>query len=137
MAEIPGQLVYRVSEGNSPIAGAMIMVTFGVVAKNPYVFVGGPSGRDGLVVVTKDEVGARADQDLEMAMMDYVPLQGGFSGEIKAQPMDSDAIQRALDAYGNFRKYCKYPKGYEENLRNALTVVNTYRTSTIVVSRVE
>ena len=121
MKAIPERLICQATLEGKPVAGVLIHAGFGVEEKNPYGFIFGPTNHDGCVIITREEVLKRADAELAMAMMDFVPLKGGFTGTITLKVLDKDGIGRAIQAYQSFHKFTYYPSGYLSGLESAVS----------------
>ena len=89
MKEIPKRLICQATRDGIPIPDVMVRIGFGVLRKNAYAFIFGPTNHDGCVVITREEVLRRADEELNMAIMDFDPLPGAFSGDISLK-VDND-----------------------------------------------
>jgi hypothetical protein len=91
-----------------------------MLRKNPYddlVFL----GPDGLADISGEELLQDFYQEWELAMMDFIDPLTGFTGRVTAKVLSTEDLERTVKAYEMFRKCCKYPEGYEKNLRAALT----------------
>ena len=98
----------------------MLVGILGVERKNAYSIVFGPTNNFGVAEITKDCILSDANKQLEFAMMDYEPLEGCFTGEIRVSCMNADEIKTALESYSRFYKYYSYPVNYEINLKLSL-----------------
>lgn len=96
------------------------MATFEVVRKNSYSFLFGPTGADGTASLDESTIMAEAEAQLGMAVMDYSPLVGAFSGKIAVKVMSQPDIRKAIDAFNLFQKHIDYPHGYRNMLESAL-----------------
>ena len=63
---------------------------------------------------------AEAESQLSMAIMDYAPIVGAFSGKIVVKVMSQPEICKAIDAFNLFQKHIAYPHGYRNMLESAL-----------------
>jgi len=133
MNEIPERLICQATLNGKPVVGVMIHAGFGVIAKNAYHFIIGPTNHDGCVVITKDEVLKYADEQSKFGLMDYVNLRGGFSGEISLKVVNPAELVAALAAYDTFRMYAWYKPRYKENLEAALQKPETQSASEIKI----
>jgi hypothetical protein len=93
MNEIPERMICQATQNGKPISGIMIQIGIGVVAKNSYRFSFGPTNHDGCTIITRDEILKRSAEQLNLAMMDYSPLPGAFSGDIMLRVKDNDQIK--------------------------------------------
>jgi hypothetical protein len=134
MNEIPDRLICQATLDGCSVAGVMIRAGFGVVAKNAYAFIFGPTNHDGCVVITRDEVIKRADEELNGAIMDYVPLKGGFSGDISLRAIGPEEIQQALKGYKIYHAFSWFPSRYKKELEAALARPESKRASDIKVT---
>lgn len=67
-------------------------------SKNQYLLLFGPSGDDGMIHVSGEELTRRAQAEQAMFPMDYVSFPAQWSGGIGAEVLTLDGIQRLRDA---------------------------------------
>jgi len=65
----------------------------------------------------------QASQELELAIMDFSPIEVAFSGHIEVSIMGISDIDNALRAYEMFKKGTFFPVDYSANLVNAKQVL--------------
>jgi hypothetical protein len=87
-------------------------------AKNHYLFLFGPSGQDGVLVIPVNEIIAEANRQLDMAIMDYCPIEESCTGAIAARIADSALLKQAINAMSTFGEE-SYPAEYRTGLEEA------------------
>lgn len=120
MTQIPDYITCQASLDGQPAEGILISARFGVTHKNAYFFLLGPTSNEGIAVLSKDEIIKKAKKELELAIMDYVPLESAFNGDITLKPMSREDIEKAIDAYNIYKEYAACTKGYRQSLQQAL-----------------
>ena len=118
--KLPDKIQCQVTVYNKPKEGILLKATFGVISKNSYSFIFGPTDKHGLASLHKSTVVHEAGKQLELAFMDYHPIESAFSGEISVHPMSEDDIKRALEGAKIFRDVFPFKEGYELMLQTAL-----------------
>jgi hypothetical protein len=135
MIPIPCKVQFVASHMGQPIQGVLLLAAFGVRARNTYRVVIGPTDENGVATVTRDEICHEAKALMQMAMMDYEPLEQTFSGQIGIEVMCRDHIERALEAFSIYKTHCQFPIGYEGKLLNALRHSSISKAQYIRVAR--
>ena len=120
MAQIPDRIICQAQVEGKPVEGVLVIARFGVVHKNPYSIVFGPTDQEGIAVITKPEILKQAQEELKIALMDFTPLEGAFNGTITLKMMSKEDIENAIKAYNIYKGFSKFPIGYEHLLKNAL-----------------
>lgn len=114
----PGTVLVH-AEGPSP-EGLAVDLTFGMTRKNNYHYTAFlDSG--GNAVVTRQELLAHFYEELSLAIMDFVDPVAGFAGTVTARVKSISELSSAIKAFEEFKRYVKYPDGYEKGLRSALS----------------
>jgi len=124
--KIPARIKIAITAGERHVQGMFVMLTFAMARKNPFNLLFVPSDRGGGIEVTRDQILEEAHKSMDLFLMDYADIESYWTGKIKVTPMNREAVERALSAYRLFRK-CKYPPGYEENLRTAHAALVQFR----------
>jgi hypothetical protein len=137
MIQIPDRITCQASIDGQPVAGVLITARFGVTHKNAYSFIFGPTNDEGVAELSKSEIIESADKELELAMMDFNPLEGAFNGIITLRPMSREDIERAIDAYDFYKESAEYPKGYRQTLQQALEAGVLSRIEKVVIREVK
>ena len=118
--EIPKKLTCKAILSSEPISGVLLLAKFSVCKKNPYCFIFGPTNQYGDASITREEIIGQAKSQLELSLMDFVPLNEGFSGAISVKAMGITEIQAAIKAYEVFHECANYPMRYLDTLEDAL-----------------
>ncbi len=121
---LPEKIECTVSHEGKPVAGLMLDAKLAVEAKNPYSLAFGPTGADGRAILTYQAIKEWTDQEMNLAMMDYHPLEGVFAGVVELSVTSREGIDRALKAYEMFNPWFKYPANYADNLHQARKVLD-------------
>jgi hypothetical protein len=135
MIALPEELRCRASIRGEPLAGIPLFATFGVVAKNSYSFIFGPTDFRGIAALAKADILSLAQEQADFALMDYHPLEFAFSGGISLRAVSHENARRALEAFSRFQAFVGYPKGYEEMLQSAIRNPVLRETSSITLTR--
>lgn len=124
-AILPKVIQCKVSKDGIPCAGVLVKAIFKTNYKNPYSDIFGPTDHHGHAELRRATILLNAKKQLDLALMDYGPLENGFAGTIEFSLMTSEAIERAKDAYELFGKAGGYSSDYGEQLEQALKVTKT------------
>ena len=84
--------------------------------KNNYTCLHGPSGPDGLIRISADDLNAGIERSLQVGLMDHARIEH-FSGVTNITPLNRDGIRRALQGYETWSPHCNFPIGYADMLR--------------------
>jgi hypothetical protein len=114
--ELPRRVFVRVDHPRAE--GLAIQLKFSMNTKNPYYYLAF-LGPDGSAVITREELLRDFHEQHSVALMDYVAPEGGFVGGITAKLLSTKQLLDAIRGYEMFRKYSKFPEGYEKNLKAA------------------
>jgi hypothetical protein len=133
--QLPNKLHCRATLYGQAVQGVLLISTFSTVAKNPYHFVFGPTDASGMAHIDKFTILRQAEAELNLAMMDFQPLEAVFSGQITTRAMGADDIGRALEAHALFADVFCYPDQYEAMLKTALTNYATAKAQDISVTQ--
>jgi hypothetical protein len=120
---LPEKIECTVTHEGKPVAGLMLHAGLAVEAKNPYSVPFGPTGVDGRAVLEYPALKEWTDQEMEMALMDFRPLAGVFTGVVVASVMTREQIDAALEACEMFKPWFRYPANYADHLRQARQVL--------------
>lgn len=120
MKNLPSAIEVIVTSDQNPREGVLIKLMLGMIRKNSYSYILGPTNSEGKAQIQKCELLSQADKSLELALMDYLPLESGYTGEIEAKVMNKKDIDKAIEAYEIYGP-CKYPERYIEILKHAIT----------------
>ena len=121
---LPEHITCLVTSTCQPVTGVMLLTEFSVIKKNPYTFVWGMTGCDGLASLNRTEIQHEAIRQRNMAIMDFEPLEIAFSGTLRTHIMSVSDIDNALNAYGLFREVTRFPENYEQRLKSARMVMS-------------
>lgn len=135
MIPLPEELRCKASIRDEPLPGIPLVATFGVVAKNSYSFIFGPTDSSGVAALAKADILMQAEDQSNLAIMDYHPLEGAFSGGISLGAVSHEDARRALAAFAQFHGHFRYPQGYEKMLQSALSNPFLADTSCITLTR--
>jgi len=113
------QIVYK----KNPIADLMLLIELKTVRKNAYNIIAGPSDQEGVVVITYDEIMKQAGKQLELALMDFDPIEKAFTGDISVKVMSYEDLKNAIGAYELFKSVGWYPEYYRDHLEKAMQIV--------------
>ncbi len=130
---LPERLDCTVTHAGIPVAGVMLSAEFSTRRKNPYVVVLGPTNQLGHTSIDRAEILSHAQNQLNLALMDYDPLESTFAGTISLKVMSIDDLRRALEAYDLFKRVAAYPLQYKDNIENAMQVVARTDFSTLSI----
>lgn len=123
MKNIPVQIDCVVQQGVNPVQGLMLRAEFKTTRKNPYSIVFGPTNQEGCACLDHATIIQRADSQLNLALMDFDPLDKSFSGVLQLAVMQESDVQNALGAYELYKGVVSFPNNYENNLKSALIVL--------------
>ena len=119
MKSLPESIEVAVSSEQKPGVGFLIKLRLGVIRKNSYSYILGPTNSEGKAWITKNELLREANRTVELALMDYVPLEHNYSGEVEVKVMTESGIRKAIEAFEIYAPL-EYPEGYIEKLNQAL-----------------
>lgn len=94
---LPETLEMYAHSGGSPLRGAWIVVTFGMVRKNAHQVLVGPTDEQGRVIAARETIEDDVQHAREVSPMDYSGLRA-WDGSIRVEVMNSERVQRALEA---------------------------------------
>jgi hypothetical protein len=132
--KLPKRIDCTLAYEKKPVADLMLLAEFTTVRKNSYAIVSGPSDQQGKVTITYEEIKRQADSQLELALMDFDPIDKAFSGEISVKVMSYDDIQDAISAYDLFKSVGWYPANYHEHLEKASQILQEIDAASIEVA---
>ena len=124
---IPHTIECEVTDGSQPIEGLMVWSQFRTSAKNPYTIIFGPTDGLGRTSITCEEIKQWAASEIELAVMDFHPLESSFAGIIEFRVMNEQDLGNALQAYELYKSVSYYPEEYYHDLRNAREVFRSLR----------
>jgi hypothetical protein len=114
--KLPNRVLVKVDHPRA--AGLAIHLFFGMLKKNKYsymVFL----APNGTAEVPGAELIRHFREEWSFALMDYVDPVTNFTGAIAAKVLSNEDLQGAIKVFESFRKFVRYPDGYEKNLRAA------------------
>lgn len=111
-----------VTDGN-PVVGLMLRAELRTTRKNPYTIIFGPTNRDGCARLDRATIIRQANNQLNLALMDFDPLEKTFSGVVRVTVMQEGDVQNALQEYELFKGAANFTDHYEDDLKAALTTV--------------
>jgi hypothetical protein len=121
---LPEKILCRITKENYPVQGLTIRAILETNYKNNYGFIIGPTGQDGYAELKREEIIAVAEEELNLALMDFGHIDEIFTGMVNLQIMKKDEIEGAIKAYKIFKKVSKtFPHNYEENLIRASSII--------------
>ena len=124
MNKVPESIEVTVTSGQEPRKGLLVQLVLGMSGKNDYSFLLGPTNSEGKTQIQKSYLLCEADRCLRLALMDYLPIESGYSGKIKAKVMDGADIKRAIEALDLYSP-TESSEGRQEMLKNALAVADS------------
>ena len=125
MLRIPEILICEAYLNDAPVSGVMLQANFGMTRKNSYSFIFGPADSKGHTELDRSKVLSEAKAQLELAIIDFDPIEEGFNGNISVDAMSENDLRRALDAFQLFKSVVEYPEKCKENLEKALEYSNS------------
>lgn len=120
---LPKKLDCVVVVNGNPVMGLMLRAELRTTRKNPYTIIFGPTNRDGHASLDRATIIRQADSQLNLALMDFDPLEKAFSGVVRVTVMREGDVQNALQAYQLFKGAVNFTDHYEDKLKAALTTV--------------
>jgi hypothetical protein len=123
MANLPDKVDCVVAADGSPVMGLMLQAEFKTSRKNAYTLVFGPTNRDGHALLDHAAITQQADSQLNLALMDFDPLDKAFSGVVRITVMQEADVQNALRAYELFKGVANFADHYQDDLKSALTIL--------------
>ncbi len=133
MATLPEKLECIVTRDGVPVAGVVLHAKFTTVLKNSYTLPFGLTDAHGRASLERREVLEWCESERKLAMIDYVPLEGSFAGDIYVCVMSADDIRRALEGYGLFKRFFPYPIGYRQSLDRGLETLQRINVADLYV----
>jgi hypothetical protein len=130
-ADLPQKIKCSASADGVGIKGILIEARFGVSCKNVYTMIIGPTDNEGFVEITHQKIIEDANKQLDLALMDYQAIEDVFTGVVVLNIMTKGELQRAIDAYELFKNYYTYRSNYEENLHQAIKLLNEVKNNTL------
>ena len=115
---LPDRVKITIEVGRRPASQMFVTLKFVTSEKNPFNLVFGPSDRQGIIELTREQIITEATKTRELFLMDYADIESSWTGTLFVTPLNREAIRRALSAFRMFRRY-SYPDNYEENLYTA------------------
>ncbi len=122
---LPEKIRCWITKEGKPVKGVFISVVLEANYKNNYGFVMGPSGENGYAELGREEILSMAEEELNLALMDYGSIEDVFVGTINVQIMTKDEIKKAIQAYNIYKDVSKtFPRDYEKDLKNATSIMS-------------
>lgn len=116
---LPKRLLVRVLLDGVPMGGMFVIITTHMGRKNDFKLAFGPTGDDGLLAVSADDLRREGKSEKELFPMDYGDIEADFTGAVSVQPMGVGSLRAALKAFDVYRASTPYPASYEHGLRYA------------------
>lgn len=124
MVNIPEKIDCVVSKNGTPVMGLMFLAELKTIRKNPYTIVFGPTDREGRACLDRATIIQQADSQLNLALMDFEPLEKAFIGVVRVTVMQEDDVQNALRAYDLFKSVGNFSDQYKDDLKSALIALH-------------
>jgi len=115
---LPDKFEAFCSRDGEPVRGALLSLTMRTQHKNDYDFIIGPTDTTGKAAISKDEIVRQANNQLNLALMDFSPIEKCYAGDFEVKVLSKTEIKRALEACELFGQD-SYPEGCFEKLKNA------------------
>lgn len=119
---------------NGELAPGMFIITRIMTSrKNDFGLGFGPTDVQGQLAITRDDLLREAEKDKRFFIMDYGDPEADFSGELVVSPLNSDALERAVEAYHLYKEVWPYPPSYLEQIQQAQRMLELLRPSKLSV----
>jgi hypothetical protein len=108
----PAPLEIHCAIGQHPLPYAWVVLTLPMLSKNPYRLLFGPSGADGVIRVSSDELRAKTRAEIDFFPMDYSTFPDTWTGTMGAEVVDLDRVRglrSAMELWGS----ASYPPDFE------------------------
>jgi hypothetical protein len=113
--EVPDEVRIRCTADDEPFAESFATLRIPMWSKNQYVLLFGPSDADALILVSGDELAARARAEQDAFPMDYTTFPGDWTGSLGVEVLDLAGMQRLREAIGIWGERF-YPPGFAHTL---------------------
>lgn len=113
---LPKSFVVQITLDANPLPGAFFMVRIPMRSKNDFWLCFGPTEASGHFTVSREFLLDAALREKNMFMMDYLDPEHDRTGNLAVEPMNVNAVERALNAFAQFKDFMPYPVGYEQGL---------------------
>ena len=123
MKILPNRIECVVAQNGTPVMGLMLWAEFKTIRKNPYSFVFGPTNYEGYACLDRATIIQKADSQLNLALMDFDPLDKAFTGVVRVAVMQEGDVKNALCAYDFFKSVANFSDRYEDDLKSALVAL--------------
>lgn len=117
--KLPEMIDIRVLADGRPAAGMFVCVTLRMTRKDDFGLGFGPTGEDGGLRVSREDLLREAEKERRLFIMDYGHPEDDFSGEILVKPLNRKALQQAIAAYDTYQLVTPYPPRYAEQVQKA------------------
>lgn len=121
--QLPQMITFHVSLHGKPLGNVFVQCSLGMVSKNVYRFNVGPSDSQGNIIICKADMLARSKMEYELAIMDYLPLEVGFSGKISVKIMNKQDVCEAINAYETYKTEYLYQEQYKQGLIDSIGII--------------
>jgi hypothetical protein len=118
---LPDRISIRVDADGKPAAGMFVRVTLQMARKNDFSLGFGPSDIAGRLNISREDLLLEAEKERRLFVMDYGHPERDFGGELSIQPLNREALARAIAAYELYHDETEFPAGYVDMLREAST----------------
>jgi len=123
MTSLPEKIDCFVADGGNPVKDLMLRAEFQTIRKNPYTVIFGPTNRNGYAYLDRATISQQANSQLNLALMDFEPLDKAFTGIVRIAIMQKSDVQNALRAYEIFKSVANFTDHYEDDLKSALVAM--------------
>lgn len=115
---LPQEIIVRVVVRENPVEGLLIRVSIPMKRKNDYGWLIGPSGPDGRIAISGEDLRQRIQADRKLFIMDSVDAESYAKGEMRLAVPRAGAIDAAVAAFDVYHDVSPYPAGYREALES-------------------
>ena len=133
-SKLPEMVICNLTKEGSPIANLMIMIELSTLRKNHYTIVFGPTDVNGNAILSAEEIKRQANSQLQLALMDYDPIEESFVGLMRVKIMTHSDIKNAIAAYDLFKSEAYYPHHYRDALDSVIRTLDQIDVSRICIS---
>lgn len=91
--------------------------------KNDFGFAFGPTNKDGIILITREDLREAARKEKAVAMMDFGDPEYDATGDLEVRTLNRDALERAIKAYDIYYVSGIYPPRYAEHIQEARIIL--------------
>ena len=129
LKSIPEAIEILALHEHKPVVDLLVMLRLSTNHKNNYSLILAPTDSSGRSSISKEDLINDAIKTADLALMDYVPLEESYTGEIQAKVMTKTDVEHAIKAYEIYGAD-HYPNDY-------INILNRMLLSTIDIKDVE